>query len=170
MKKKNVGTKREQSGSRPSNPMPEQAQARPGIESEVVPAPQFLAPDYKGSGKLQDKVALITGGDSGIGRSAAVLFAREGADVAIVHLPEEAGDAADTKTYVEAEGRKCFLIQGDVSKSTFCEKAVERTVTKLGRLDMLVNNAAYQKHRKSIEDITDEQRKTKNWRHRRSVD
>ena len=149
--------KAEQEGARPESPMPEQKQPRPGIESEVKPRPQFLAPEYKGSGKLAGKVALITGGDSGIGRSVAVLYAREGADVAIVFLPEERSDADETASFVEAEGSKCILIEGDVKSSEFCTRAVDQTVENFGRLDILVNNAAYQHHQKSLEDISDEQ-------------
>ena len=144
-------------GGRPKNPLPAQKQKRPGIESRIDPRPQFLAPDYKGSDKLKGSVALITGGDSGIGRSVAVLYAREGADVAIVFLPQEKSDAAETAGYVEAEGQKCLLIAGDVKKSKFCDKAVAQTVRKFGKLDILVNNAAYQHHQKSIGDISDEQ-------------
>ncbi len=147
----------QQTGDRPESPMPEQHQDRPGIESKIDPRPQYFAPGYKGSGKLSGKTALITGGDSGIGRSVAVLFAREGADVAIVFLPEEMPDAKETAAAVEAEGQKCVLIDGDVKDPDFCKNAVERTVEELGRLDILVNNAAYQHHQKSIEDITDEQ-------------
>ena len=146
-----------QAGDKPKSPMPEQKQERPGIESEMEPRPQFLAPEYKGSEKLAGKAALITGGDSGIGRSVAVLYAREGADIAIVFLPEERGDAEETAEYVKAEGRKCVLIEGDVKSSEFCNKAVEHTAKELGRLDILVNNAAYQHHRASLEEITDEQ-------------
>lgn len=148
---------KDQKGSRPKNPLPAQKQSRPGIESRITPAPQFLAPNYKGSGKLADKVALITGGDSGIGRSVAVLYAREGADVAIVYLPEESSDAVDTQKFIEREGGRCLLVKGDVKDSAFCEKAVKKTVKTLGKLDILVNNAAYQHHQKSIEDITDAQ-------------
>jgi NAD(P)-dependent dehydrogenase (short-subunit alcohol dehydrogenase family) len=148
---------KDQKGSRPKNPLPEQKHSRPGLESRVTPAPQFLAPDYKGSGKLEGKVALITGGDSGIGRSVAVLYAREGADVAIVYLPEEESDAAETQKFVESEGGRCLLIKGDVKSSAFCEKAVAKAVKTLGKLDILVNNAAYQHHQKSIDDITDAQ-------------
>ena len=119
--------------------------------------PQFLAPDYRGSEKLAGKAALITGADSGIGRSVAVLYAREGADVAIVYLPEEQSDAEVTAKYVEGEGRKCLLIPGDVKSSEFCTTAVEQTVKEFGKLDVLVNNAAYQHHRESLEEITDEQ-------------
>ena len=147
----------EQEGARPKNPLPEQHQKRPGIEAEMDPKPQFLAPNYKGSEKLKDKAAIITGGDSGIGRSVAVLFAREGADVAIVFLPEERVDAEETAAFVEKEGRKCVLIEGDVKDSAFCKDAVEQAVKELGKLDILVNNAAYQHHRESIADISDEQ-------------
>lgn len=148
---------RQQTNSRPESPMPEQEQDRPGIESKMEPRPQYLAPNYKGSGKLEGKTALITGGDSGIGRSVAVFYAREGADVSIVYLPEEEPDAKETADAVRAEGRKCLLINGDVSDPEFCRKAVERTVAELGKLDILVNNAAYQHHQKTIEDISDEQ-------------
>jgi NAD(P)-dependent dehydrogenase (short-subunit alcohol dehydrogenase family) len=147
----------EQEGAKPQNPLPEQHQPRPGIEAEMEPRPQYLAPNYKGSEKLKDKAAIITGGDSGIGRSVAVLFAREGADVAIVFLPEERVDAEETAAFVEKEGRKCVLIEGDVKDSAFCKDAVERAVAELGKLDILVNNAAYQHHRESIAEITDEQ-------------
>ena len=147
----------EQKGERPKNPLPEQKQERPGIESKMEPRPQFFAPNYKGSQKLNGKVALITGGDSGIGRSVAVLFAREGADVAIAHLPEEIEDAKETAEFVKKEGRKCIMIAGDVRDSEFCDGAVEDTVNELGSLDILVNNAAYQQHQDSLENITDEQ-------------
>jgi len=141
----------------PKSPMPAQHQPRPGIEAEMTPRPEFLAPKYKGSDKLKDKVALITGGDSGIGRSVAVLYAREGANVAIVYLPEEEKDAKETAEHIEKEGGKSLLIAGDVKDSKFCEKEVKKTVKKLGKLDVLVNNAAYQQHQKSLEDISDEQ-------------
>ncbi|MBX3500179.1 MAG: SDR family oxidoreductase [Alphaproteobacteria bacterium] len=146
-----------QAGARhyPEPPFPRQHQAKPGEESRLDPAPLYDAPFYKGSGKLQDKVALITGGDSGIGRSVAVLFAREGADVTIVHL-DEAEDAEITRQAVEAEGRRCLVIAGDVSKARFCETAVKRTVDRLGRLDVLVNNAAFQLHETEIEALTEE--------------
>lgn len=141
----------------PKSPMPPQQQPKPGIEAEMNPRPDFLAPAYKGSGKLQDKVALITGGDSGIGRAVAVLYAREGANIAIVYLSEEEKDAQETARHVELEGRKTLLIPGDVSKPNFCEKAVEKTVKEFGQLDILVNNAAFQQHQKSIEDVSNEQ-------------
>jgi NAD(P)-dependent dehydrogenase (short-subunit alcohol dehydrogenase family) len=123
----------------------------------MEPRPRYKAPNYQGSGKLNDRVALITGGDSGIGRAVAVLYAREGADVAIVYLPVEQPDAEETRNAVEAEGKRCLLIPGDVRDAKFCERAVERTVQELGRLDILVNNAAFQQHQESIEDISDEQ-------------
>jgi NAD(P)-dependent dehydrogenase (short-subunit alcohol dehydrogenase family) len=147
----------EQQGGRPESPMPEQEQDRPGIEGRMEPRPQFLAPNYRGSGKLEGKVALVTGGDSGIGRSVAVLYAREGADVAIVCLSEERTDADETADFVRNEGRQCLVITGDVKYSRFCEHAVDETISELGKIDVLVNNAAYQHHQSSIEDITDEQ-------------
>jgi NAD(P)-dependent dehydrogenase (short-subunit alcohol dehydrogenase family) len=141
----------------PKPPFPRQHQAKPGIESKIRPRPRYDAPAYHGSNKLEGRVALITGGDSGIGRAVAVLFAREGADVAIVYLPVEKSDAQTTKAAVESEGRRALLIAGDVQRSAFCTRAVKRTVDTLGRLDILVNNAAYQQHQESIEDISDEQ-------------
>jgi NAD(P)-dependent dehydrogenase (short-subunit alcohol dehydrogenase family) len=141
----------------PKSPMPAQQQPKPGIEAKMTPKPEFLAPKYKGSGKLQYKAAIITGGDSGIGRSVAVLYAREGADVAIVYLPEEEVDAKETARHVENEGRRCLLIPGDVKDSKFCDEAIQKAFDEFGRLDVLVNNAAFQQHQKSPEDITDEQ-------------
>jgi NAD(P)-dependent dehydrogenase (short-subunit alcohol dehydrogenase family) len=140
----------------PEPPQPKQHQEKPGRESELEPRPRYLALEYRGSGKLEDRVALVTGGDSGIGRAVAVLFAREGADVAIVYLSEDE-DAEETRRAVEAEGRRALLIPGDVTDSSFCEEAVDSTVRELGGLDILVNNAAYQEHLPSLEDITDEQ-------------
>src|SRR3954471_312268 len=109
----------------PKAPLPAQHQERPGLESKIEPRPRYWAPHYHGSGKLMDKVALITGGDSGIGRSVAVLYAREGADVAIVYLPVEQSDAEETREAVENEGRRALLIPGDVSDREFCREAVE---------------------------------------------
>lgn len=152
----NQGTKTQQD-EQPKSPMPEQHQPKPGIEAKMQPRPEFLAPLYKGAEKLKDKVAIITGGDSGIGRSVAVLYAREGANVAIVYLPEEGVDAKETAEYVVKEGGKCLLIPGDVKDSEFCRKAIEKTVKEFGKLDILVNNAAFQQHQKSPEDISDEQ-------------
>lgn len=147
-----------QAGAReyPAPPFPKQHQSKPGEESKLDPAPMYDAPFYRGSGKLQDKVALITGGDSGIGRAVAIFFAREGADVAIVHLKEEETDAEAPRKGIEAEGRKCLLIAGDVSRENFCGKAVAATIKKLGGLDILVNNAAFQVHTSQIEDLTAE--------------
>jgi NAD(P)-dependent dehydrogenase (short-subunit alcohol dehydrogenase family) len=147
-----------QTGARtyPSNPMPKQHHRKPGIESQIRPRPMFDNPAYLGSGKLQEMAALITGADSGIGRAVAVLFAREGADVAIVYLDADS-DAEETKRVIEnEEGRRCILIKGDVGDPAFCNEAVERTVAEFGHLDIVVNNAAFQEHTESIEDLTDE--------------
>ncbi len=141
----------------PKPPFPPQHQPKPGIESKLDPKPRYRAPRYKGSGKLDGKVALITGGDSGIGRAVAVLYAREGANVAIVYLPVEQSDAEETERAVVDEGREALLIPGDVSDPQFCRDAVERTIERFGRLDVLVNNAAYQNRQKSLEDISEEQ-------------
>jgi len=128
--------------------------AKPGREAALNPAPMFEAPDYKGSGKLENKVALITGGDSGIGRSVAVLYAREGADIAIVYLNEHE-DAEETKRAVEKEGRRCLVIAGDVAEADFCEHAVAKIMEVFGQLDILVNNAAFQEHVQDFEDLTE---------------
>jgi NAD(P)-dependent dehydrogenase (short-subunit alcohol dehydrogenase family) len=146
-----------QTGARayPAPPLPEQHLLKPGIEADLEPAPMYEAPHYKGSEKLLDMVALITGGDSGIGRAVAVLYAREGADVAIAYLNEHA-DAQATRQAVEREGRRCILISGDVADPQFCRAAVARTVEEFGKLDILVNNAAFQEHAKRIEDLSDE--------------
>jgi NAD(P)-dependent dehydrogenase (short-subunit alcohol dehydrogenase family) len=143
--------------SHPKPPMPKQHQEYPGIEAEVHPRPQFNAPLYKGADKLKGKVALISGGDSGIGRAVATLFAREGADVAIMFLPEEESDANETKQVIEAEGRRALLLPGDVTDLEYCEKCVQRTVKELGAIDILVNNAAFQKNAESIDEIDFEQ-------------
>jgi NAD(P)-dependent dehydrogenase (short-subunit alcohol dehydrogenase family) len=141
----------------PKSPLPAQHQRKPGLESKLRPRPKYQAPYYKGSGKLAGKVALITGGDSGIGRAVAVLFAREGADVAITHLPQEINDARETVGAIEAEGREALAIAGDITDQRFPNTAVKQTLGKLGKLDILVNNAAYQKHQDGLEDISDEQ-------------
>lgn len=138
----------------PSNPMPAQHLSKPGHEHALDLEPRFRAPDYKGSGKLEGMAAIITGGDSGIGRAVAVLFAREGADVAVLHLAEDA-DAEDTRRHVEAEGRRCLVIAGDVRDPKFCKKAVRKAVKAFGRLDVLVNNAAFQQHVERLEDLSD---------------
>lgn len=141
----------------PHPPFPAQHARKPGIEKNISPRPRFEAPLYKSAAKLQGKVALITGGDSGIGRAVAVLFGREGADVAIVFLPAEKSDALETKQVVESAGRKCLLIPGDITDRKFCEAAVAKTVETFGQLDILVSNAAYQNRIPDIADITDEE-------------
>ena len=145
-----------QAGARlyPEPPLPAQHLKKPGNESDLELAPMYDAPHYKGSEKLQDKVALITGADSGIGRAIAVLYAREGADIAVAYLNEH-GDATETKKAVEKEGRRCIVIAGDVADPEFCKEAVSRTVKELGKLDVLVNNAAFQEHVIDFEDLTD---------------
>jgi len=140
----------------PETPLPKQHLEKPGRESDLDPRPLYQAPEYRGSGKLEGKVALITGGDSGIGRAVAVLYAREGADVAIVYLSEHE-DAEETREAVQAEGRRAVLIPGDVTDPEFCRQAVETTIRELGQLDILVNNAAFQEHASSLEDISEEQ-------------
>ncbi|HET6568389.1 MAG TPA: SDR family oxidoreductase [Rhodothermales bacterium] len=137
-------------------PPPQKQEQQPGRETEMHPEPIVIRDDYKGSGKLQDKIALITGGDSGIGRSVAVHFAREGADVAIVYLNEHE-DAKKTKEMVEQEGRRCIAIPGDIGDKSFCERAVERTLEMFSKLDVLVNNAAVQYEAKDIREITEDQ-------------
>jgi NAD(P)-dependent dehydrogenase (short-subunit alcohol dehydrogenase family) len=146
-----------QAGARPypAPPFPEQHQRKPGVEAKLDPAPMYDAPYYKGSEKLKDKKALITGGDSGIGRAVAVLFAREGADVAIVYLAADE-DAEETRRAVENEGRRAVLIKGDVADAAFAKQAVDKTVAELGGLDVLVNNAAFQEHVPAIEALTEE--------------
>ncbi len=139
---------------------PAQHQDRqPGHETDMEPQPQEIAPSYRGSGKLSGKVAIVTGGDSGIGRSVAILFAREGADVAVVYLDEHE-DAETTQRLVEAEGQRCLLLPGDVGQKAFCERAVEQTVSALGGLDVLVNNAAVQIVQQDLADISEEQLET----------
>jgi NAD(P)-dependent dehydrogenase (short-subunit alcohol dehydrogenase family) len=142
---------------RPKPPFPKQGIKPPGDEAKMEPRPKYKAPEYKGASKLEDKVALITGGDSGIGRAVAVLFAREGADVAIACLKEEMKDAEETKRAVEKEGRRAIIVPGDVRDSDYCRQAVEKTVEEFGKLDILVNNAAYQKHRDALDEISEEQ-------------
>jgi NAD(P)-dependent dehydrogenase (short-subunit alcohol dehydrogenase family) len=153
-----TGKKPVQAGTRrqPQNPLPKQSQRKPGHEHQLDPQPRFLAPDYAGSGKLDGMVALVTGGDSGIGRAVAVLFAREGADVAITYLCEDR-DADETRRRVEDEGRRCIAVAGDVKDPAFCEDVVGHVVEAFGRLDVLVNNAAFQQHGATLEGITDQQ-------------
>ncbi|TEA71926.1 SDR family oxidoreductase [Allopusillimonas ginsengisoli] len=156
-KKQPPRNKATQAGARkhPEPPMPAQHLEKPGTEKDMQRQPQFQAPDYKGSGKLEGFSAIVTGGDSGIGRAVAVLFAREGADVAIIYLDEHT-DAKDTQRAVKAEGRKCLLIPGDVKNPDFCKRAVKKTMKAFGKLDVLVNNAGFQEHADTLEDITDE--------------
>jgi NAD(P)-dependent dehydrogenase (short-subunit alcohol dehydrogenase family) len=134
---------------------PKQHLTKPGNESDLQLPPMFEAPQYQGSGKLENLVALITGGDSGIGRAVAVLYAREGADIAIAYLNEH-DDAEQTKCAVEDEGRRCITMAGDVANRSFCEVAVKETLKAFGRIDVLVNNAAFQEHVERFEDLTEE--------------
>ena len=139
----------------PTPPFDEAHLAKPGLEGQMRLAPQFMAPDYRGSGKLEGRVAIVTGGDSGIGRAVAVLFAREGADVAVFYLAAHS-DAEATQRHVQAEGRRCELFAGDVRDAGWCRQAVGEVVQRLGRLDVLVNNAAFQEHAERVEDLTPE--------------
>lgn len=135
---------------------PQHQDHQPGSQAEMTPKPQAENSQYRASGKLQGKVALITGGDSGIGRSVAILYAKEGADVAIVYLSEQQ-DAEETKRLVEAEGKRCLTLEGDIGDENFCQQAVQQTVQQMGHLDILINNAAEQHPQESITDITAEQ-------------
>src|SRR5690242_14923066 len=148
-----------QAGARryPEPPFPKQHQPKPGRESVLDPQPCYQAPYWQGSGKLQGMTALITGGDSGIGRAVAVLFAREGADVAFTFLKPEKKDANETKRAVEAEGRRAYPMMGDVRDADICREFVEDTIEQFGKLDILVNNAAFQQHQESLEDVSEEQ-------------
>lgn len=141
----------------PKPPFPQGKLDKPGLEHEMSPRPQYEAPLYKAGGKLIGKAALITGGDSGIGRAVAVLYAREGADVAITHLPAEQSDADETRLAVEKEGRRCLLLAGDLTDAAFCGFVVERTVHEFGKLDILVNNAAHQNRKKDVGEISDDE-------------
>ena len=141
----------------PMSPMPPQHQRKPGIEAKLKPRPRYAAPLYSGAGKLKEKVALVTGGDSGIGRAVAVLFAREGADVAFTFLKEEKVDAEETKRAIEAEGQRAVAMSGDLRDPKVCKRLVEKTVKEFGKLDILVNNAAFQQHQEGLEDVTEEQ-------------
>src|SRR4029078_3025032 len=136
---------------------PRQHLRKPGREADLALAPMYEAPDYRGSGKLCDKVALVTGGDSGIGRAVAVLFAREGADLAVAYLNEH-DDAEETKRAVEKEGRRCITLSGDVADPRCCRAAVKKTFETFHKLDILVNNAAFQEHGGQLEDLCDEAR------------
>jgi len=140
----------------PTPQPPQQQDHRPGVESEMTPRPVAEDPSYRGSGKLQGKAALITGGDSGIGRAVAIAFAKEGADVLVAYLNEHS-DAEETKRLVEKEGRRCVTVAGDIGQESFCCDLVTQTVREFGRLDVLVNNAAEQHPQDSIEEISEEQ-------------
>jgi NAD(P)-dependent dehydrogenase (short-subunit alcohol dehydrogenase family) len=139
----------------PKPPFPRQHQRAPGLESKLTPRPRYEAEAYRPASKLEGKVALVTGGDSGIGRAVAVIFAREGADVAIAYLPEEQSDADETRTAVEREGRRCLMLAGDLTDAKFCAHAVEATIDELGKLDILVSNAAHQNRKQKLADLTD---------------
>ena len=141
----------------PKPPFPKQKQQGVGLEAKLEPKPRYQASTYKPAGKLEGKCALITGGDSGIGRAVAVLYAREGADVAISYLPEEQPDADETCHAVEAEGRRCVMIPGDLSDAKFCDDLVEQAVNELGKLDILVSNAAHQNRKQSLDEVTDDE-------------
>jgi NAD(P)-dependent dehydrogenase (short-subunit alcohol dehydrogenase family) len=141
----------------PKPPFPEQKLDKPGIEADLKPRPKYAAPNYKPAGKLEGKVALVTGGDSGIGRAVAVIYAREGADVAITALAEEKVDSEETRRAIEEVGRRCIVIEGDLSEADACIEAVERTVAELGRLDVLVHNAAHQNRKDSLEDVDEQE-------------
>ena len=140
---------------KPKPPFPPQHQERPGLEERMTPRPEYKGRNYRPGGKLDGKVALVTGGDSGIGRSVAYLFAREGADVAIVYLEQEQSDAVEVRDEIRKIGRRALLIRGDVSDPEFCTRAVKQTIEAFGQLNVLVNNAAYQNRKKAIEEITD---------------
>jgi hypothetical protein len=156
-KQKKIDAGAMQAGGRvyPVPPLPGQHLQKPGHEADLDLQPMYDAPYYKGSEKLLDKVALITGGDSGIGRAVAVLFAREGANVAVAYLNEHE-DAKETKRAVESEVRRCILMSGDVADPEFCKNAIEKTVDELGHLDVLVNNAAFQEHVNSFEELSEQ--------------
>ena len=138
--------------------LPPQAQTQqPGLEGQMTPEPIYIRANYKGSEKLQNKVALITGGDSGIGRAVAVHFAREGADLALAYKPEEQADADDTRALVEAEGRRCVLLPGDLRSPEYCESLVAQTVQQLGKLNIVVSNAAEQFVSTDVAELPNEQ-------------
>lgn len=141
--------------SRPKKLPAQHQDSQPGKEYKMTPQPEYIRPSYLGSAKLQGKVAIVTGGDSGIGRAVSVHFAREGANVVIVYLNEDR-DAKETRTLVEAEGQRCLLLSGDLGKAAFCRKVVDKTMKKFGRIDVLVNNAAEQHFEEDFEKIKDE--------------
>lgn len=140
----------------PKPPFPAQDLKQPGIEAEMDPRPCYEAPHYLPAGKLKGKIALITGGDSGIGRAVAFLYAKEGANIALIYLSERE-DAKDIKSQIEQLGQEALLLEGNISDPEFCERAINDTVAKFGKIDILVNNAAYQKHRDNIEAVSIDQ-------------
>ena len=158
-KRKPAKTKSAQQGrlKEPRPPFPKQHQESPGLESELEPKPRFEAGEYKAAGKLEGKVALITGGDSGIGRAVATLFAREGAVVAINYLDEEQSDAEETQAAVEEAGAECLLLPGDLSEPETCDELVDKTVERFGGIDVLVSNAAYQRRKDSLDELSDDE-------------
>jgi NAD(P)-dependent dehydrogenase (short-subunit alcohol dehydrogenase family) len=141
----------------PKPPFPQQHQESPGSERDLQPKPRYEAAAYKAAGKLEGKRALITGGDSGIGRAVAILFAREGADVVIACLPQEREDADVTRREVEKTGRRCIVMPGDLTDAAYCSQLIDDTVRELGGLDILVSNAAHQVRKDSLEEMTDEE-------------
>lgn len=141
----------------PKSPMPPQRQKAPGIEAKVHPQPLYKGSRYKAAGKLKGKAALVTGGDSGIGRAVAYFFAREGADVAISYLPEEQVDAEETRRAIESVGQRCVMLPGDLTDAQFCNELVGQVAEKLGKLDILVSNAAHQSSKMELTDLTDEE-------------
>jgi NAD(P)-dependent dehydrogenase (short-subunit alcohol dehydrogenase family) len=158
---RNTGTADKAKSAQPTNepnpPFAVQHQPSPGLESGLDPQPRYRAEAYKAASKLEDKIALITGGDSGIGRAVAVLFAREGASVAINYLSEEESDAKKTEQEIKRCGRECLLLPGDLSETETCESLIEKTIERFGKLDILVSNAAYQRRKDQIEDVTDQE-------------
>jgi len=149
-------TKQDPRAQYPRPPFPEQPQAAPGLARDMEPKPDHGETSYKGSGKLVGRKALVTGGDSGIGRAAAIAFAREGADVAISYLPDEEPDAQEVVKLIEADGRKAVALPGDITDETWCRSLVEQAVSGLGGLDILVINAGRQQFRKSVEEVSSE--------------
>lgn len=147
---------RDVANDKPKPPFPPQHQERPGLEQQMTPKPEYKGRNYLPAGKLEGRVALVTGGDSGIGRSVAYLFAREGADVAIVYLEQEQPDARELRDEIRKLGRRALLIPGDVCDPEFCERAVKQTIETFGQLNVLVNNAAYQNRKESIDEITND--------------
>jgi NAD(P)-dependent dehydrogenase (short-subunit alcohol dehydrogenase family) len=141
---------------RPTSFPPQHQNRQPGIQQNMNPLPEAESPVYRPAGKLTGKVAIVSGGDSGIGRSVSIIYAKEGADVAVLYLNEDV-DAEETKKQIEAEGRRCLLIRGDIGDHAFCKQAVEQTIASLGRLDVVVNNAAEQHPQDKLEQITPQQ-------------